>query len=161
MAEKLKFSNQRNKTCDKLNTAQLTPLSKQSGKSKPTFYWFIYSFYFFYVVSAFMHRGWPAASVPTITPLFSLSVFAAPNPTELLPPPHLPNRQRTGKEAVLGYGPGPGPAWGSGCQRGGGGLDLRRLLRLQPGGGELQGGGPADLGSRQPATGERDYRCWC
>ncbi|KAG7252849.1 hypothetical protein CRUP_027800 [Coryphaenoides rupestris] len=33
---------------------------------------------------------------------------------------------------------------------------LRRLLRLQPGGGDLQGGGHADVWSHQPAAGERE-----
>lgn len=66
--------------------------------------------------------------------------------------------QSPGQQAVLGEGAGRGPAQGAGCERAGGGLGLRRLLRLQPGGGELQGGGLADLCPHQPAAGERATR---
>lgn len=55
----------------------------------------------------------------------------------------------------MGEGPSRGVAAGGGLQRPGGGLGVRRLLRLQPGGGYLQGGGHADVWSHQPTAGER------
>ena len=41
-----------------------------------------------------------------------------------------------------------------GCERGGGGLGVRSLLRLQPGSRKLQGGGGTNLCPHQPASGE-------
>ena len=63
--------------------------------------------------------------------------------------------QGGGQSAVLGGGAGQGAVTSGGLQRPGGGLGVWRLLRLQPGGGDLQGGGRADLYSHQQAAGER------
>lgn len=62
--------------------------------------------------------------------------------------------QGHGQQAILGGGTGPGPAQGGGCECSGGGLDLLRLLCLQPGGAELQGGGCAGVCPHQPAAGD-------
>lgn len=63
--------------------------------------------------------------------------------------------QDPGQQTFVGFGSGPGAAGGGGRQRADGGLGALRLVCVQPGGGQLQGGGPADFRPRQPAAGHK------